>query len=596
MEKAVIKLLTLLFLGWFGAITAQEIPPLERILTLELKGESSQEALKKMETLGGFTFAYRTDLVSASDRLSRNYLNKSTREILDDLFQGKLSYKEKNNYIILRSATELKAGEVVLEGYILNQENQEKIPYATVYDTVSLVASVSDEFGHYSIRWNESRDVTLFVKKEGFYDTLVSLKPEGRGVLSIEMKPKENGEQKELSARWFDFLHLTPDQRANLQNFKERFRRNSQFSLFPGLGTNGDLSPVTYVDYSFNLIGGFNAGVRRMEMGLIFNLDFDSVQYFQAAGVANFVGGFQQGIQLAGFGNFNLGSFEGVQMATTLNMVYQDFKGFQLSGGLNATIGKHTGLQLAALGNYATEGMGCVQMSYGANVGLQNFIGRQFSTGVNYLGDNSHASQIGLVNIKAFSGSGWQLGLVNYAENFTGKQWGLVNISDSLDGVGIGLFNYCRQGLHQWEISANEWTFANVAYRTGTRKFYNLFSLESRPTEDGGIGYGYGIGTSMRTGNKWYFNLDGTVSQMHTFRDPWRMRLKTTFNPHFEVKFADKFSMAFGPTANLLVVGSNSTLLPQNIYSWAPFEVKRGIYEGLGLQAWIGAKLAFRFF
>lgn len=596
MEKGVIKLLAVLFIGWIGISYGQEIPPLERTISLELKGESSQQALKKMEELGGYVFAYRTDLVSASDRLSRSYTNKRTREILDDLFQGKLSYKEKSNYIILRNSAELKPGEVVLEGYVLDKETQEKISYATLYDTVSLVASVSDEFGHFTMRWNESREVTIYVKKEGYRDTMVAFKPEGRSVLAIEMEATGNREDSTLNARWFDFLNLTPEQRANIQNFKQRFKKNSQFSLVPGVGTNGDLSPVTYVDYSFNLIGGFNAGVRQLELGLIFNLDFDSVRYFQAAGIANFVGGYQEGVQMAGLGNFNLGSFEGLQMASALNMVYEDFRGVQLSGGLNSTIGSHTGMQIASIGNYATEGKGCVQFSNLANVGLQNFFGRQFTFGVNYLGENSNASQLGLVNVKAFSGSGWQGGLVNYAENFKGKQYGLINISDSLDGYGIGFFNYCRQGLHQWELSANEWTYANIAYRTGTRAFYNIFSIEARPTQNGGLGYGYGLGTSMALGSRWYFNMDGTMSQMHTFEDPWRLRLKSSFFPHFEVQFIDNFGMAFGPTANLLMEQNNNGLVPQDVFSWTPYELKRGYKAGLRLQAWIGAKVAFRFF
>lgn len=596
MEKAVIKLLTILSLGWFGCVYAQTVPPLERTISLELSGQSTQEALKLMEEKGGYSFAYRTDLVTASDHLSRSYSNKRTREILDDLFQGKLSYKEKNNYIILRNAHELKPGEVVLEGYVLDKETQQKIPYATLYDTVSLIACVSDEFGHFSMRWNESREVTIYVKKEGYLDTMVQLFPQGRSVLAIEMQATLSKEDSTLNTRWFDFLNLTPEQRANLQNFKERFKKSSQFSIIPGIGTNGDLSPVTYVDYSFNLLGGFNAGVRKMELGLIFNLDFDSVQYFQAAGLANFVGGYQRGVQMAGFGNFNLGSFEGIQMSSMLNMVYQDFTGFQLSGGLNATIGSHRGIQMASIGNYTTEGLGCVQFSNLANVGIQNFYGRQFTFGVNYLGENSHASQMGLVNVKAFSGSGWQFGLVNYAENFKGKQWGLINISDSLDGFGIGFFNYSRQGLHQWELSANEWTYANVAYRTGTRQFYNIFSLEARPTEEGGLGYGYGAGTSIPIGSRWFFNMDATVSQIHTFEDPWRMRLRSSFFPHVEVQFAKKFGMAFGPTANLLTVRNSSELNTDAVYDWAPYEIKRTTHKSLGLQAWVGAKLAFRFF
>ena len=83
-----------LIIGFFALISwSQEnknLPPLERSLNIKLERNTTKEALKIIETQGGFSFAYKTTIIDSNQRFSRIYQNQTTREILDHIFQGSL--------------------------------------------------------------------------------------------------------------------------------------------------------------------------------------------------------------------------------------------------------------------------------------------------------------------------------------------------------------------------------------------------------------------------------------------------------------------------------------------------------------------------
>ena len=99
MEKVVIKF-ALIFSFIFSCLNGfsqsqTDFPPLERIMSIDLSGSSSKDALKLMEEQGKFGFAYKTYVVSSTNSMTRSYNNKTTREILYYLFQWEVSYKSK---------------------------------------------------------------------------------------------------------------------------------------------------------------------------------------------------------------------------------------------------------------------------------------------------------------------------------------------------------------------------------------------------------------------------------------------------------------------------------------------------------------------
>src|SRR5699024_5124748 len=124
-----------------------------------------------------------------------------------------------------------------------------------------------------------------------------------------------------------------------------------QYALWPGLGTHGKLSAQVMNKYSFNILGGYTAGVNWFELGGLFNIDKKDVQYVQLAGLFNAVGGNTTGLQGAGVYNQVEQKVTGIQMAGILNKS-QQLKGFQLAGLVNINNTTLTGVQMASILNY----------------------------------------------------------------------------------------------------------------------------------------------------------------------------------------------------------------------------------------------------
>jgi len=613
LEFMVRVVISSLFVGLFALFSwSQEnknLPPLERTLNVKLESNSRKEALKIMETQGEFSFAYKTTIIDSNQRLSRSYQNQTTREILDDIFQGELSYQGKGNYIILRTSPKLKAQEVNLEGYILDLRTGEKIPFATVYDTISFTSTVSDEYGHYSLKMTNPSNIYLNVKKTGYIDTAMHISKTGTEVLNIRLRP-ESVEVIEVpivdSADFFSklknmkFLKISEERKANILNFKEQLKSKVQFSLVPTIGTNGMLSSSTVVDYSFNLLGGFNGGVRKAEIGGIFNIDVDTVQYFQAAGFLNAVGGYQKGVQLAGFTNLNNDSFKGGQFAGFFNSVRKDFHGVQAAGFGNLTVGKFDGIQAAGFFNVKGDSGKVVQLAGFSNYAGDNTNGAQIAGFVNYAGKNFKGIQLaGFINYARKDFSGVQAsGFINVATNVKGVQLSFININDTISGVPIGFFSFSRKGLHQLEISTNEFLPYQLAFKTGTKRFYNSFIGAMRTGKNSKPiwAYGYGIGTSVDLSPKSsiFFDVQAISLQKAKFTEN-NFLGKLIVSYQYQLK--KKLAISAGPSFNVYVVREASTQTGTDFRSIAPYNFyNKTSGSDNNVQMWVGGHLSLRIF
>ena len=123
----------------------------------------------------------------------------------------------------------------------------------------------------YSIELEKEQSLKLDVKRQGYHDTTMVWNGIENTVMDIAMRKIEVPVAEDtVSGVRFKFLKLSPEQKATINNFKERMQGKIQFSLLPGIGTNGKLSPVKSVDYSINLLGGFNQSVRKAEVSAFF--------------------------------------------------------------------------------------------------------------------------------------------------------------------------------------------------------------------------------------------------------------------------------------------------------------------------------------
>ena len=117
-------------------------------------------------------------------------------------------------------------------------------------------------------------------------------------------------------------------------------------------------------------------------------------------------------------------------------------KPFNLSLTRDISIFPHqriTGATLSVWGENETHGLslgfvnGTVGRSAGASIGLVNYA------------DEYTGAQLGVFNWGKRPFEGLQVGLVNYcAEAMTGAQWGVVNYTEKMSGLQVGLFNYAR--------------------------------------------------------------------------------------------------------------------------------------------------------
>jgi hypothetical protein len=228
------------------------------------------------------------------------------------------------------------------------------------------------------------------------------------------------------------------------------YDRTFQFSIFPGISTNGISSGSYYNSFSFNLFGGLSAGNRILEIGFLTNNNLKTTTGIQLAGLANITGANafvnlslseertmintedfevnRKGIQVAGLLNYVLNNASGIQIAGGLNVVGNNFKGFQLAGVGNSSGETTVGLQLAGIYNLSKESVG----------------GFQISAIFNYTDAQLSGLQLGMINkartIKGAKSTpptrarGLQLGLFNFSKAMDGWQVGLVNFGGDMRG------------------------------------------------------------------------------------------------------------------------------------------------------------------
>ncbi len=249
-------------------------------------------------------------------------------------------------------------------------------------------------------------------------------------------------------------------------------RRPFQISFVSPLGTNGLEGKNVVNNLSFNMIGGYAAGLHGLEFGGVYNIERAYVKGMQFAGIANIVGEEVDGIQFAGFTNISSGTVDGAQFSGFANINRGYTKGVQFAGFANIIADRADALQFAGFCNVVKGDVKGVQVA-------------------------------GFTNITGGDVDGLQIsGFFNRARNLKGMQIGVINVCESVeDGVAIGLLSFVKNGLRQVEISGNEALNTVVAYKTGTEQFYNILAIGAQYMGDTfrwGVGYGVGTQFNMK--------------------------------------------------------------------------------------------------
>jgi len=608
--------------GWLSGYS--QTPLLERKITLSLNNERLDISLKKISEAGGFTFSYNPAILDPGNVVDYHFRNKSVREILDEIFKGTVQYKARGKYIILTSAqrTDEKTESAFLTGYVVDEATGERLRDVSIYDPVTLTSTVTDSYGYFEIKIEKpSPELLLSVNRQYYADTLVSVHPEGR-LLNIPIKINKEkisllADSVGLKIRRFWKTQVLSFQQVNRFNIDDTLYRATQVSLVPFVGTNHKMSGHVINDFSFNILGGYSLGVRKLEIGGLFNLVRGDVKGMQFAGLFNGVGGKMQGVQFAGILNANGGLIEGAQFAGALNLGLRSADGVQVAGVGNITVGANQGPQLAGVFNLSTNDNNALQLAGVYNLTGRNMNGFQGAGVFNITGKEMKGTQLASVfNIAGKEMKGTQLtsvfnfvgkemkgaqisGVLNYATKIKGIQIGLINITDSIKGLPIGLMSLVWKGYHKIEISADEIFYSNLSFRTGVPQFYNIFTAGAKPATFKGDEtfwtFGYGLGTAPKLSRKLFLNFDVTANQIvhgHTIQS---MNLLNKIYLGLDFQAFKKMSLTFGATLNGYITKNSDSFQPLFTDYQPDIFYNRSLGADHNIKMWMGAKIGLRF-
>ncbi len=587
-----------------NVVKAQSI--LNKTISIEVRKQPLEKVLQAISIKGNFYFSYNSNIVNGDSLVTILAADKSIRQVLEQLFSHKYQFNESGNYIIIRHAPvklTIITNKAIVEdkfyvvtGHVLDERTGEGVNNASIYEKQRLVSTLTNTEGFFKLRLKSKYEAaSLTVSKQFYEDTTVVIQPKYNQEITITIIPFElSGSVTTISPLLLDIIKDTATiiahkpaelvikridtiskvektavgrlivgsmqkiQGLNLQKFFTE--KAFQVSLVPGLSTHGKLSPQVVNNVSFNILGGYTAGVNGVEYAGLFNINKKSMKYVQGAGLFNIVGDSMIGVQSAGINN----------------LVFKDAKGVQLAGITNTVKGKVFGIQAAGIYNHAGDSLTGCQMA-----GIANFTGKE----------TSGIQMAGISNFTNNSMDGVQMaGIINYAKKLKGVQIGLVNIADTSSGYSIGLVNIVLKGYHQLIVSSNDVMLFNAAFKSGNSKLYSIL-LGGLHTGKGRrvYSFGYGIGTDLHFSKRFSASTELTCQQLYL--GSWNYtNLLNKVNINLNYRVSKGFSIFVG--RSLSIYYSNQ---PAAIDGYK-FTIAPNTDPNEKTNAWVGWQAGFALF
>ena len=349
---------------------------------------------------------------------------------------------------------------------------------------------------------------------------------------------------------------------------KEKFAQKFQITLFSPIGTNLKAQKSKHYA-SVGILASISAGVKGAEI----------------SGLSNISTGKVQGLQVAGLANISRGETKGVQIAGLVNINKEKVQGLQIAGLANISKSKVKGVQIASVANISNEQVDGAQVAVLANISKKKVRGLQIAAIANAT-DTLVGAQIGVVNISKKKARGLQLGLVN-----------IVGENDKV--LTIGLINVVKKGGHNLvEMSTSEALYGNISLKTGVRKFYNIFAVGSRLTENSNkkavlMAYGYGIGTEWDFKKK--YNISGELMLYALLPDMKFNKNERGILAQAKVMLGQKLSKNWGVfggvTFNMLNSPSGVNIIDKPFTLFNNFKIQDG-----NITSWTGVQVGARYF
>ncbi|HSH66997.1 MAG TPA: STN and carboxypeptidase regulatory-like domain-containing protein, partial [Bacteroidia bacterium] len=315
----------------FGKLNAQQIPYLERTVTLHATNQALNEVFNDINSQTGAVFSY-TKTVDDRRKVNINCQRKPLRLVLNELLKGTYcTYKIKDKYIIVKCETQPVSPPSLITGYIYSITDSSIIPQASIYVKQTKNSAVSNDYGFFSLSYsNKLPNITVSFAKEDYKDTSLVIYNQDKQEVLIYLYPKTAATEIDedttmqtqqpvaikdsvLSAKQDSIqlhknfinklLENSKKIRFNLRNISDTLFSKFSVSLTPYISTNRLLSVNTVNKYAFNIFGGYSLGTEAFELGGIFNIDKGNANGVQLAGVFNLVGDSVTGAQIGGLFN-----------------------------------------------------------------------------------------------------------------------------------------------------------------------------------------------------------------------------------------------------------------------------------------------------
>ena len=149
------------------------------------------KALEKLEKSCACRFSYNPDLLPDSVAAD-SWQGITFRQGLDRMLGDDFAYRERSSYIIIRhlGEAEIHQGDQIyaLTGYVRDAQTGQAIPFATVYDTLSLQTALSGADGYYELSVPDTANRVVRVQLPDQRDTFIDVSPLHRAQTYVEKR------------------------------------------------------------------------------------------------------------------------------------------------------------------------------------------------------------------------------------------------------------------------------------------------------------------------------------------------------------------------------------------------------------------------
>jgi hypothetical protein len=488
-------ILTILLFG----LRAQD--QLGKVISIRVHGWTLARTLDEIGKKGGFYFSYNTNILKGDSLVSVNAASRPVREVLDSLLGGRYEYIESGRYVILQVRASAPSPPVThgytISGWVVDSDTKRRISRASIYAADQLISTLTDSSGFFRLRLKDKGShATITVSKELYRDTFLVIRSGYDQEFTFNIDSARVAElmpfvvSSHVERTWVGRLFISSRQKIQSLNLLNFFANKPvQMSLTPGLGTRGSMGGQVVNKLSLNILGGYTAGSNGLELAGLFNIDKRDVNYVQAAGIFNVVGGTTNGVQLAGIFNTNLDSVKGVQAAGIANRVTGNMNGVQIAGIYNSVSGTVRGIQVS--------------------------------------------------------------GIANRASRLKGVQVGLINVADTCDGVMVGLLNITKNGYHPLSISSDEILPVSLSYKAGGKTAYSILTAGADPRgANQTYMLGYGLGVKAAMGKRLTFSTELLFEYFYVGN--WKDVAEAyRLQPALQWRFAKKMALFAGPAFSI---------------------------------------------